>query len=226
MATTVSFAEQVEVPLNIQSLGDFRRWALSSEFPERGRIDFLAGRIEVDMSPEDLFTHGTLKGEIYGVLFGRVKPTRMGHLFTDRTRVTCPNADLSAEPDIVFISHDAIASGRIRLVPKPSGETGCFVEIEGAPDMVAEIVSDGSENKDTKRLPVTYFKAGIPEFWLIDARGKQLVFHIYQRGQGEYEPVAIAADGFQNSSVFGCRFKLERAVGPDGFWEYNLSIDE
>ena len=67
MAATVMFEEQVEVPLNLQSLEDFRRWALSSAFPERGRIDFLAGRIEVDMSPEDLFTHGTLKGEIYQI---------------------------------------------------------------------------------------------------------------------------------------------------------------
>lgn len=226
MATSVIFEEQVEVPLNLQSLGDFRRWAHSSEFPEQGRIDFLAGRIEVDMSPEDLFTHGTLKGEIYGVLFGRVKPARMSHLFTDRTRVSCLDADLSAEPDIVFISHDVIASKRIRLVPKPSGEPGRFVEIEGAPDMIAEIVSDSSVNKDTKRLPMAYFKAGIPEFWLVDARGSDLIFQIYQLGQDAYEPVALVVDGFQHSSVFGCGFQLARAVGPDGFWTYNLEIRE
>lgn len=56
---TVLFEEQVEVPLSIQTLEDFRRWALSDDFPERGRIDYIDGRIEVDMSPEDMFTHGT-----------------------------------------------------------------------------------------------------------------------------------------------------------------------
>ncbi|OHB83603.1 MAG: hypothetical protein A2V98_16150 [Planctomycetes bacterium RBG_16_64_12] len=50
MATTVVFEERVEIPLNLRSLADFRRWATSDDFPERGRIDYVAGRIEVDMS--------------------------------------------------------------------------------------------------------------------------------------------------------------------------------
>ena len=35
MATSVVFENQVEIPYNLQSLADFRRWALSDEFPER-----------------------------------------------------------------------------------------------------------------------------------------------------------------------------------------------
>ena len=66
LATSVIFEEQIEVPLRWRSLADFRRWAASDEFPEKGRIDFIAGRIEVDMSPEDLFCHGTLKSELAG----------------------------------------------------------------------------------------------------------------------------------------------------------------
>jgi hypothetical protein len=49
MATAVIFEEQGEIPL-VQSLADFRKWATSDEFPEHVRIDYLAGRIEVDMS--------------------------------------------------------------------------------------------------------------------------------------------------------------------------------
>ncbi len=63
-ATCVVFEELVEVPLTVGSLADFRRWALSDDFPETGRIDFIDGRIEVDMAPEDFFCHGTLKSEI------------------------------------------------------------------------------------------------------------------------------------------------------------------
>ncbi len=60
MAATVVFEERVEIPLTLRSLAEFRQWALSPEFPERGRIDYLAGRIEGDMSPEDICCHGTL----------------------------------------------------------------------------------------------------------------------------------------------------------------------
>ena len=105
------------------------------------------------MSPENLFFHGTLKGEIYAMLLDCVKKQELGYLFTDRTRITCVDAGVSAEPDIVLLSDDAIDSGRVALVPKSSGEEGHFIEIEGPPDLIVEIVSDSSEKKDTQRLP-------------------------------------------------------------------------
>ena len=142
MSGTVVFEERVEIPLDLRSLADFRRWALSDEFPQQGRIDFLAGTIEVDMSPEDFFSHGTLKVEIIRVLSRLVKQSGSGYLVTDRTRVSCPKAELSAEPDIVFVSNETLAAGRARLVAAATGQPGRYVELEGAPDLVVEIVSD------------------------------------------------------------------------------------
>ena len=55
VAGSVIFEERVEIPLTLRSLADFRGWAQSEGLPERGRIDYISGRIEVDMSPEDLF---------------------------------------------------------------------------------------------------------------------------------------------------------------------------
>ena len=117
MAASVVFEEQLEIPLNLQTLEDFRQWALSDSFPDRGRIDFIAGRIEVDMSPEDIYCHGTLKTELIGVLFQRVKQGKLGNLLSDRTRISSLEADLSVEPDIVFVFHQAISEGRIPSVP-------------------------------------------------------------------------------------------------------------
>ena len=74
------------------------------------------------MQPEDLFCHGTLKGEIHGMLYQRIKRGSLGHLFIDSTRVSCPKADLSVEPDIVFVSHDAVDNGRVRLAPGATHE--------------------------------------------------------------------------------------------------------
>ncbi len=63
MSCAVLFEEQLRIP-PINSLADFRQWLRADDFPERGRIDYIAGQIEVDMSPEDLYTHGSLKTEI------------------------------------------------------------------------------------------------------------------------------------------------------------------
>ena len=111
-ATSIVFEGQIEVPLNMRSLADFRQWALSDDFPETGRIDFIAGRIEVDMAPEDFFSHGGVKTEFTYVLTHRVKQLRIGYLRIDRTRISSPEGDLSAEPDIALISHETLSSGR------------------------------------------------------------------------------------------------------------------
>ena len=222
MATTVLFEEQVEIPLSIRNLTDFRRWASSDCFPENGRIDYLAGRIEVDMSPEEFISHGTLKSEIVTTLNLRVKQQQIGYLVTDSTRVSCPRADLSTEPDVVFVSYETLSSGKARLVPKATGEPERYVELEGAPDLVVEIVSDRSVKKDTQRLPAAYFSAGVREFWLADARGEQLMFQIYRPGETAFEPAGPDAEGYQPSAVFGCRFRLDRSRDVRGLWTFDL----
>jgi Uma2 family endonuclease len=219
---TVIFEEQLEIPADVRSLADFRRWALSDEFPEKGRIDFITGRIEVDMAPEDLFCHGTLKSEIAAVIQYRVKRGRLGHLFIDSTRVCSPQADFSVEPDIVFLSHEALQSDRARLIGKAGGQRGRYVEVEGAPDLIVEIVSDTSVIKDTRRLPAAYFRAGVREFWLVDARGKDVLFTIHRPGPNGYEPVDRDSEGFQSSAVFGCSYRLDAARDAQGNWEFDL----
>ncbi|HVT15264.1 MAG TPA: hypothetical protein VHQ90_03650 [Thermoanaerobaculia bacterium] len=46
--------EDLVIPAGIDSLAAFRRWAFSDEFPENGRIDYLAGTIDADFSLEKL----------------------------------------------------------------------------------------------------------------------------------------------------------------------------
>ena len=131
MASSVIFEERVEIPY-CRSLAEFRAWALSDDFPERSRIDYIAGRIEVDMSPENVFFHGSVKTEVVRVLSQRRSSAGGGYLFSDCTRVSSPDADLSAEPDVVYLSAASLDSGRVRLVPSAGGEPDSYVELEGA----------------------------------------------------------------------------------------------
>jgi len=222
MALTLVLEEQIEVPMDLRCLADFRRWATSDAFPERGRIDYIAGRIDVDMSPEDLHTHGKLKIELVRVLSQRVKKDELGELYSDRTRASCAEADLSVEPDVVFVSESSLDTGRVRLVPKAGGGADRYVELEGPPDLIVEIVSDASARKDTDRLPAAYFQAGVAEFWLIDARGKDLLFRIHRRGPSEYEPAERDADGYQRSVVLNRSYRLERGRNARGRLLFDL----
>ncbi len=220
---TVLLDHEIEIP-TIRSLADFRRWALSDDFPERGRIDYIAGRIEVDMSPEDFFTHGTLKSEIAAEVKDRVDELDLGHTLIAETRISSVPGDVSAEPDIVVITHEAFDEKRVRLVPKASGEADRFVEVEGGPDLIVEIVSDSSVKKDTRQLPEAYYGAGVREFWLIDARGKKLHFQIHQRGVKGFVAAPSDADGYQRSEVLDAWYWLERDRHARGHWVYRLRL--
>jgi Uma2 family endonuclease len=206
----------VEIPSGISTLEEFRRWVHSEGFPERGRFDWVSGRLEVDLSPEDLNTHGSPKTAIAIRLGGIFVDGELGAVYIDKARLSSPLADLSAEPDILVLLFKTLEEGRARLVPKSSGEPGRFVEIEGAADLVVECVSDLSKDKDKKRLPKTYHAAGVREYWIVDARGANVELRVLVYSPKGYVPSPMDAEGYTASPVLEARVKLvvlRRAAG-------------
>jgi len=223
---SVVLDERVRIPLGLSSLEEFRAWARSDDFPEQGRIDYIDGDLEVETSPEDLFTHGTLKTALTAAILDRVRQLDLGHLLSDRARVSHRAAQLSVEPDLVLISHAAIETGCVTLVPKAGGPPDRFIEIEGTPDLIVEIVSDSSVTKDRRRLYAAYHAAGVPEYWLVDARGEQLSFQINTLAADQYQSAAVDAEGFQDSAVLSCHYQLRRHRGKGGYWQYTLDAKQ
>jgi hypothetical protein len=97
----VIIEESFRIPADAFTFEGFRKWVHTPEFPETGRIDYLAGDIEIDMRPEDLHTHGIVKVSITVALAALVAECEIGEIFVDRTRVSYPFAALSMEPDVV-----------------------------------------------------------------------------------------------------------------------------
>jgi Uma2 family endonuclease len=211
----------VEIPLPMNSLADFRRWAVSEGFPDKGRIDYVGGVIEIDMQAETVYSHGGPKAEIARVIGNRVKSADLGEYYFDAMRCSCLPADLSAEPDVVVLLHESFESGRIELTPKAS-DPDDYVEIDGPPDLVVEVVSDDSVGKDTKRLFAAYFLAGVREYWLVDARRSELSFQLLTRGDLSFANVLPDEEGFRGSVVLGRRYRLDRRAGRRGQPEYDL----
>lgn len=214
----------VTVPTGIPGLRVFRRWVHSPRFPEKGRIDWLAGQVEVDMSPEDLTTHGTPKVAIARDLSNRIEGSDRGAVFSDSTRLTAKNADLSSEPDVVVVLFESLRAGRVRLVPRAGRPAGRYAEIEGAADLVVECVSDSSTLKDTEKLPRLYHRAGVREYWLVDARGARVAFTLFRRAARKYAVVRPDAGGFRKSAVLGVAVRLVRLPAREGVVRYRLEF--
>jgi Uma2 family endonuclease len=215
-----AWEQEFILPASACTLEGFRAWAKSDQYPERGRICFLDQEIFIDMSPEELKTHVKVKTEVGYALVGLNKKRKLGQLYGDGTLVTNVQANLSTIPDATFFLWESLDAGRVRLVPL-EGEEGQYMEVEGTPDWVMEVVSKTSVRKDSKRLRERYHRAGIPEYWLIDARGEEIDFQILLREEANYVP-ADNLKGWQSSRVFGCLFRLVRQRDQGGFWDYTL----
>lgn len=203
------------------SLASFREWAGDNDLPEKTRTDYYKGEVLIDMGKEQLFTHGGVKTEIAAVLQTLCKQSGLGRYWCNGVLVTNEDADLSTNPDGTFVSHATLSAGMVTLMP---GVDGGFVELVGTVDMVLEVVSDSSVKKDNQTLFEAYFEAGIPEYWIVDARGDEIDFRIYKPGTKRYSLVKKQPGGWSKSVVFDKSFRLVRSLDASNNPEFTLEV--
>ncbi|MDX1967571.1 MAG: Uma2 family endonuclease [Planctomycetaceae bacterium] len=208
----VNLADEALIPAWVTDLTSFRTWAASDDYPPRGRFSFFRGEIWADLAMEQLFSHNLLKTKLIAALSRWVDQHSTGYVFSDGVRLTDPRVELSTEPDLVYVSFDAIRDGRVRLI---KGQTEGYVELEGTVDLVVEIVSPSSVRKDLETLRDLYWASGVPEYWLLDARGNRLQFQILDRRADAYHTVS-ANDSAVLSPALKCAVSLQRDDDPLG----------
>ncbi|MFM9966578.1 MAG: Uma2 family endonuclease [Planctomycetaceae bacterium] len=208
------------VPSWVRDHASFRRWFHSDEFPETGRISFLNGEVYVDMSREQLYSHNQMKTEITRVLAHIAVTEESGLYFSDGVHLTHVGAELSANPDGVFVNLTSFDDGRVREI---EGARDGLVELEGSPDLVLEVVSPSSVVKDYEIQRDSYWRAGIREYWLIDVRGDGLHFEILRHTARGYVATRLLA-GWQKSAVLGKSFRLTRATDKRGQPKFQLFV--
>ena len=218
--TVVNESGHVSVPSWVVTLDDFRRWLHSDEFPEHDRIWFLKGDVCVDMTKEQIYTHVQVKTEFVVVIGGLLKRKRSGLLLTDGAYLSNIEGNISGNPDAMFVANETLASGAVQLV---SGAEGGCVELEGSPDMVLEVVSQSSVEKDTVILKEAYWQAGVREYWLVDAREVPVRFDIFSHFSKGYVAVRKQA-GWLKSKVFGKFFRLTTKTTALGHPEFTLNV--
>jgi Uma2 family endonuclease len=209
--------EAVQIPDWVRDLNSFRQWAKSDDFPQEGQYAHLGGKLWVDPSMERL-AHNKLKSKVNAVLTPLVEDSDTGQFLGDRFLLTNVGPDLSTQPDGMFVSHTAVAEGWVRL---EAGDD--CIEVEGSPDMVLEVVSPTSVERDTVVLRDLYFRAGVLEYWLADPRRGGLTFEILRRGPKGF--IATRKQGgWIKSAVFGMSFHLSRRDHRDGYPIFLLDV--
>lgn len=120
--------------------------------PDRNRYELIEGELLVSAAPN--IEHQRKAGNLFRRLADHVEQHELGEVFIAPCDVVLDSTTV-LEPDILFVSKAR------KSIVKPA----C---IEGAPDLVIEILSDSSRLIDRFVKRDRYAEFGVPEYWLLD----------------------------------------------------------
>ncbi|MDP8924026.1 MAG: Uma2 family endonuclease [Chloroflexota bacterium] len=185
---TLYSADRKVPPPTPVTFEEFMEWA-----DEDSRSEWVDGEIIV-MAPSNL-GHQDLLGFLYKLLDDFVRAHRLGRVFLAGVLMRLATRPSGREPDVLFVANAHL--DRLR-------ET----YLDGPADLVVEIVSPDSVERDRVEKLGEYEAAGIPEYWVIDLPRKEALF--YQlREDGRYRLVLPDDRGVYHSSVLeGFRLKV------------------
>ena len=95
---SITFADTLCVPADVFEFEKFRAWAHSDNFPRTGKIAFIDGDIEIDMSPKELDSHNRVKRDISTDLNNFVRETDSGDLVRRENRLRMSDYRLLFQP--------------------------------------------------------------------------------------------------------------------------------
>jgi Uma2 family endonuclease len=102
-------------------------------------------------------------------------------------------------PDLMFISK--ARASRIRKT-----------YVEGAPDLIIEVVSPDSTARDWREKYLDYEKAGVREYWIIDRAARRIEAYVLTR-RGTYRRIKETDGRIRSSVVKGFFVELKWALG-------------
>ena len=156
-----------------------------AKLPEGAPYQLIGG--ELIMTPAPTPYHQYISGNIYSILKEFVEKNNLGQLYYSPIDVYFEETE-TYQPDIIFISKE-----RLDIIKE--------TKIEGAPDLVIEILSPATAYYDLRKKFKIYEKHGVKEYWIVDPEEKSI--EIYQNQEGKFKLIQMAKEkDTVNSSLF------------------------
>ncbi|MCC6792702.1 MAG: Uma2 family endonuclease [Thermomicrobiales bacterium] len=150
------------------------------------RYELLGGEIFVTASPSK--KHVWLVNLLTFELTAQLRGRNLGQVFAGPVDVRLTPHDVVV-PDIVFIRQE-----RLHIF----GER-C---IEGAPDLIVEVLSPSTRSRDLTIKMQLYARTGVQEYWLVDPDLSTITVYVLFT-TGGYEALAPAADSVASRVLSG-----------------------
>lgn len=141
--------------------------------PDDGKRHEIIDGVEF-MSPSPSASHQRVAQRLYLALAPHVEDRSLGEVFIAPFDVLLSNTDI-VQPDLLFVSTQNLTDVK---------EHG----VEGPPDLVVEVLSEGNRRYDEVRKRNLYSRHGVTEYWVLDPALETV--KVYRHPEDGYERVA------------------------------------
>ena len=176
--------------------GSSRLWTydeMVAELPETNQpIELWNG--EIIMSPAPHPDHQTIVLNFAATLMAFVAVDRLGKVFVSPVDVVLTPRRV-VQPDVFFITQ-----ARMGIVRD---------HVAGAPDLVMEVISAGSWQRDRIQKKALYEQAGVAEYWIIDPDAKAIevftltkdAYQLHSKATGKVSAKSKLLAGFKTNFI-------------------------
>ena len=153
--------------------------------PDDGRrYEIIDG--ELFMSPSPSFFHQRLSAELFAALFNFIKEKNLGVVVSAPIDVIFEHWNVVV-PDIAFVS-----DARADIIEKRG--------LVGAPDLLVEILSPSTRERDLSEKRDLYERYGVHAYWVVDPDAEQVL--VYRLVEGRYAaPEVLGLDDVLTSAL-------------------------
>ncbi|MCH8989603.1 MAG: Uma2 family endonuclease [Chloroflexi bacterium] len=148
--------------------------------PGDKRYQLLDGEMILAPSPTD--NHQRIVANLFRLLDLFVSSELLGRVRLAPLDVVLSENDV-VQPDVMFVSN-----ARSEIITEAN--------VQGAPDLVAEVISPGTAEFDRGYKRVLYARHGVREYWLVDPETESV------------EVMVLGAEGLQTHGVYGSSGEL------------------
>ena len=134
--------------------------------PDDERCELLEGDLVMIAAPN--IAHQIVADDLLLLLQDFVKRNRLGRVFSAPTDVVLSDTNV-VQPDLTFVSRE-----RMDIVGKAN--------IQGAPDLVVEVISPNNPERDLVRKRDIYARHGVGEYWIADPDARSIRVMVIEGG--------------------------------------------
>ena len=164
--------------------------------PEGERYELLDGVLVRLVTPP--IVHQCVEMDLGTLMNLFVKENDLGRVFSAPTDVLLSDT-IVVQPDLLFISEE-----RANIITEQN--------IQGAPDLVVEILSPSTANRDWTTKRELYARHGVKELWIVDPDAKIVWVMLLRDGDFRHMRVYGEGQSFTSTTLEGFTVDIDEIV--------------